>query len=49
MERWLWPALAALLYVTFVQVPVVELRDALGHRPFLMPNWLIADPARKCR
>lgn len=35
MERWLWPALAALLYVTFAQVPVVELRDALCHRPFL--------------
>jgi ACR3 family arsenite transporter len=35
MESLLWPVLAALLYVTFAQVPLLELRGAAGHGRFL--------------
>lgn len=32
----LWPVLAALLYVTFVQVPLLHLREAFGDTRFLL-------------
>ncbi|MBU2097545.1 MAG: arsenic resistance protein [Gammaproteobacteria bacterium] len=35
-ERVLWPVLAALLYVTFVQVPLLHLRAAFGDTRFLL-------------
>lgn len=35
MERALWPVLATLLYVTFVQVPLDHLADAVRDRRFL--------------
>lgn len=34
-EAALWPMLALLLYATFVQVPLLHLRDAFGDRRFL--------------
>jgi ACR3 family arsenite transporter len=41
----LWPALALLLYVTFVQVPLLHLREALSDRRFiaavLVGNFLV--------
>lgn len=45
MERALWPVLAALLYVTFVQVPLDHLAEAARDRRFLgallVTNFLI--------
>ncbi|MDW8344022.1 MAG: arsenic resistance protein [Verrucomicrobiae bacterium] len=45
MERALWPVLAGLLYVTFVQVPLDHLADAVRDRRFLgallVTNFLI--------
>ena len=35
LEGWINPALAALLYVTFLQVPMTSLRQALTHGRFL--------------
>ncbi|MHB9117977.1 MAG: arsenic resistance protein [Burkholderiales bacterium] len=35
LEAWINPALAALLYVTFLQVPMTSLRQALTHGRFL--------------
>lgn len=35
LEKLLWPVLAALLYVTFAQVPLLELRGMIGHGRFL--------------
>jgi ACR3 family arsenite efflux pump ArsB len=34
MERLLWPTLAALLFVTFLQVPLLDVRNALRDRRF---------------
>lgn len=34
-EAWLWPALALLLYVTFVQVPLLHLREAVRDHRFV--------------
>jgi ACR3 family arsenite efflux pump ArsB len=34
-EALLWPALALLLYVTFVQVPLLHLREALVDHRFI--------------
>ncbi len=34
-EAWLWPALALLLYVTFVQVPLLHLAEAVRDHRFL--------------
>lgn len=31
LEKLLWPVLAALLYVTFAQVPLLEVRGMIGH------------------
>jgi ACR3 family arsenite efflux pump ArsB len=33
---WLWPVLAALLYTTFVQVPLLHVRDAFRDRRFVL-------------
>lgn len=33
METWLWPTLAALLFATFRQVPLLHVRDALRVDP----------------
>lgn len=45
LELLLWPALVALLYVTFVQVPLLHLREAFGDRRFvsviLVGNFLL--------
>lgn len=35
LETLLWPALALLLYATFVQVPLLHVREAFGDRRFL--------------
>lgn len=35
-EALLWPVLAALLYATFVQVPLLHVRDAFGDRRFVL-------------
>jgi len=48
MERLLWPTLAVLLYVTFAQVPLLELRAIIGHRRFvaalMVVNFVLAPP-----
>lgn len=36
LEIWLWPVLAALLYATFVQVPLLHIRDAFRDRRFVL-------------
>lgn len=36
LEMWLWPVLAVLLYATFVQVPLLHIRDAFGDRRFVL-------------
>ncbi|WP_117237791.1 arsenic resistance protein [Thermus sediminis] len=45
LEALLWPVLAALLYTTFVQVPVLRVRDAFRDRRFvlavLLGNFLL--------
>ena len=45
----LWPALAALLYATFVQVPLLHVRAAFGDRRFvlaiLLGNFALIPPA----
>jgi ACR3 family arsenite efflux pump ArsB len=40
-EKLLWPVLAALLYVTFAQVPLLEVRELLGHGLFLEALLLV--------
>lgn len=35
-EALLWPVLAALLYATFAQVPLLHVRDAFGDRRFVL-------------
>jgi len=35
LENLLWPVLAVLLYATFVQVPLLHIRDAFGDRRFV--------------
>lgn len=44
-EAMLWPVLAALLYITFVQVPLLHVRDAFRDRRFvlgiLLGNFLL--------
>lgn len=48
MERLIWPALAALLYATFAQVPLLEARGVAGQGRFLaallMINFVIVPP-----
>lgn len=48
LEKLLWPVLAALLYVTFAQVPLLELRGVIGHRRFLaallVVNFVVVPP-----
>lgn len=48
METLLWPVLACLLYVTFAQVPLLELRGVIGHRRFfaalLVVNFILVPP-----
>lgn len=39
-ERLLWPVLAVLLYTTFVQVPLLHVRNAFGDRRFLVAALL---------
>ncbi|MEY6433294.1 arsenic resistance protein [Thioalkalicoccus limnaeus] len=39
-EAWLWPVLGLLLYATFVQVPLLHIRDAFGDRRFLVASGL---------
>ncbi|QHE89127.1 arsenic resistance protein [Hydrogenophaga sp. BPS33] len=45
LERLLWPTLAALLFVTFLQVPLLHVRDALRDRRFavavLLGNFVV--------
>lgn len=36
LETWLWPVLGLLLYATFVQVPLLHVRDALADRRFVL-------------
>ncbi|TCP12484.1 ACR3 family arsenite efflux pump ArsB [Crenobacter luteus] len=36
LEALLWPSLATLLYTTFVQVPLLHVRDAFGDRRFVL-------------
>jgi len=36
LEALLWPVLAVLLYATFVQVPLLHIRDAFGDRRFVL-------------
>ncbi len=48
LEFLLWPVLGCLLYVTFAQVPLLELCGAVGHRRFflalLIVNFLLLPP-----
>lgn len=48
LDRLLWPVLAALLYVTFAQVPLLEVRGMIGHGRFvaalLVVNFVIVPP-----
>lgn len=48
LERLLWPVLAALLYVTFAQAPLLEVRGMIGHGRFLAAllavNFLVVPP-----
>jgi ACR3 family arsenite efflux pump ArsB len=48
LEKLLWPVLAALLYVTFAQVPLLEVRGMIGHGRFLaallVVNFAIVPP-----
>lgn len=47
-EALLWPVLAALLYTTFVQVPLLHVRDAVRDRRFLLAillgNFVLIPP-----
>ncbi|MCB1674762.1 MAG: arsenic resistance protein, partial [Halioglobus sp.] len=36
LETLLWPVLAVLLYATFVQVPLLHIRDAFRDRRFVL-------------
>lgn len=40
LETLLWPVLAALLYATFVQVPLLHVRDAFRDRRFVLATLL---------
>lgn len=48
LEKLLWPVLAALLYVTFAQVPLLDVRGMIGHGRFLgallVVNFVIIPP-----
>lgn len=48
LETLLWPVLASLLYVTFAQVPLLELRGMIGHGRFLaallLVNFIVVPP-----
>lgn len=48
LEKLLWPVLAALLYVTFAQVPLLEVRGMIGHGRFiaalLVVNFVVVPP-----
>ncbi len=48
LEKLLWPVLAALLYVTFAQVPLLEVRGMIGHGRFLVAllvvNFILVPP-----
>jgi arsenite transporter len=48
LDKLLWPVLAALLYVTFAQVPLLELRGMIGHGRFLaallVVNFIVVPP-----
>ncbi len=41
LEAWINPALAALLYVTFLQVPMTSLRQVLSHGRFLLALLIV--------
>jgi arsenite transporter len=48
LEKVLWPVLAALLYVTFAQVPLLEVRGLMGHGRFVVAllavNFVVVPP-----
>lgn len=48
LEKLLWPVLGALLYVTFAQVPLLEVRGVLGNGRFLaallISNFVVVPP-----
>lgn len=45
LEKLLWPVLAALLYVTFAQEPLLELRDMIGYGRFVAAAGLDGERA----